>query len=230
MNHDMVPLSTPGGGFQTPRDTLHITRIPSSSLINQQMTATFDNFHALANITRARRRKRKQTANNDDNDSEMTGEELTARREQDRANDEKLRNFDRQVRFTSFRWHSSRFYPSVIRSVYGQELKSTATLFLEAKKKLTENIATHKYQFISRLEVSYSLAIFNTAFTNIRPQTNIRTMMKDPAFANGTDDNVRDRCKEAMNSSTFEYVWYYLKDVIDYDQSQELGQYFIKGR
>lgn len=42
------------------------------------------------------------------------------------------------------------------------------------------------------------------------------------------DDNAfREHCFENLSSSTFHFIWHYLRGMIDFDNSEELGQFYI---
>lgn len=185
-----VPIHTPTSGLSAPIHT------PTSGLSNEPLTPNHDNFHTLSGAPRHPRKRK----NNDEDAKES-------------ADAQKLREFELQVRFTSFRWHSARFYPSVIRSVYGQDISSTDTIYIQAKKKLQDNVHTHKNVWLSKLE------------------SNIRGLIgKFPEFSTRSDSEVRKFCADRLNNSTFNYLWYYLDGRINYGKSSPLGQFFFQSK
>jgi hypothetical protein len=82
----------------------------------------------------------------------MTGEEVEEVERQEEYELQKLREFDQQVRLTTFRWHSNKFASQIIRQVYG-DLKETDPAWQIHKVKLFDNVRTQKNQMLAKLEV-----------------------------------------------------------------------------
>jgi len=83
----------------------------------------------------------------------MTAEEIEEVERQEEYEQQKLREFDQQVRLTSFRWHSNKFASQIIRQVYG-DLQETDQIWQSSRIKLFDNVRTQKSQMLARLEVS----------------------------------------------------------------------------
>jgi hypothetical protein len=125
--------------------------------------------------------------------------------------EDKLREFDQQVRLTTFRWHSNKFASEVIRQVYGSDLKETDPTWQSSRVKLFDNVRTQKNRMLARLEDHLKA-----------------TRQKCPQqWALGDDDFRADRF-EVLNASTFQHIWYYLEGRVDFDRSEDLGRYFIR--
>jgi len=59
-----------------------------------------------------------------------------------------LSDYDGDVRWLSFRFHSNRFYDATIRKHFGAEICDTSRIFEKAKQKMIDNIKSHKSQMI----------------------------------------------------------------------------------
>ena len=77
-----------------------------------------------------------------DTDVTAADEELIA------AQDRALRDFDREVRWLSFRYHSNRFFAATIRKHFGQDLVDTDSIFCRAKQKIIDMTKSHKNQML----------------------------------------------------------------------------------
>lgn len=84
----------------------------------------------------------------------MTEEEIEEVEREEEYEQQKLREFDQQVRLTTFRWHSNKFASQIIRQVYGSDLKETDPTWQSSRVKLFDNVRTQKNQMLARLEVS----------------------------------------------------------------------------
>jgi len=84
----------------------------------------------------------------------MTEEEIEEVEREEEYEQQKLQEFDQQVRLTTFRWHSNKFASQIIRQVYGSDLKETDPTWQSSRVKLFDNVRTQKNQMLARLEVS----------------------------------------------------------------------------
>jgi hypothetical protein len=55
-------------------------------------------------------------------------------------------------------------------------------------------------------------------------------MRDQPHLATMEDDELRALSAKNFNASNFEHIWYYDEGYIDYDQSSELCQFFVKSK
>jgi hypothetical protein len=81
----------------------------------------------------------------------MTAEEIEEAEPQEEHEQQKLREFDQQIRLTTFRWHSNMFVNQIIRQVHVNE---TNQAWQSSKVELFENPRTQKNQMLAKLEVS----------------------------------------------------------------------------
>jgi hypothetical protein len=116
-----------------------------------ELTPNHENFQTLMKQPAHRVRKRKSGSTTTAGE-ETSAEEEQAISEQESREAQLLREFDRAVRFTSFRFHSNKFHPAVIRKIYGN-IPSTSSVYVVAKTKLFDNVRTHKNNMIKKLEV-----------------------------------------------------------------------------
>ncbi|KAN0074943.1 hypothetical protein V8E54_007554 [Elaphomyces granulatus] len=79
----------------------------------------------------------------------MTAEEIEEAEPQEEHEQQKLREFDQQIRLTTFRWHSNMFVNQIIRQVHVNE---TNQAWQSSKVELFENPRTQKNQMLAKLE------------------------------------------------------------------------------
>ena len=156
----------------------------------------------------------------------MTEEEIEEVEREEEYEQQKLREFDQQVRLTTFRWHSNKFASQIIRQVYGNNLKETDPTWQSSRVKLFDNVRTQKNQMLARLEVSLppygkwiTVKCYLCRITSRQLAKNVRS--------NGLLAMMRF---EVLNASTFQHIWYYLEGRLDFDRSEDLGKYFIRSK
>lgn len=139
---------------QAPRSGTSSQRTRSPGRRNQVTpSGTYSEFLGLVNDPRPRKRKSASDLTQGERGA-MTAEEIEEVEQQEEYEQQKLREFDQQVRLTSFRWHSNKFASQIIRQVYGDDLQETDPIWQSSKIKLFDNVRTQKSQMLARLEVS----------------------------------------------------------------------------
>jgi helix-turn-helix protein len=100
-----------------------------------------------------------------------------------------LREFDRDVRITSFLYHSNTFHAAIIWKHFGSDLEDTKSVFTQARTKFFDNIKTQKNQMLKNLKKNLG---------EIREKYSTIWDLDDDAF--------RVKVSEMLNGSTFEHT------------------------
>ena len=157
---DSNPTSPLGSGSD-PNDTSRPD--PNSGLsyspISSQIIGSQIDFVEARQKSEGRKRRSnatlRETKSQGVNDDEAgNADDADAAMEKEQAEGVRLREFDHQVRLTSFRFHSSIFCAQIIQKVYGKQMTDRDSHYIPLRTKLMDNVRTHKCEHLKRLEVS----------------------------------------------------------------------------
>ncbi|KAF1816370.1 hypothetical protein P152DRAFT_454635 [Eremomyces bilateralis CBS 781.70] len=124
---------------------------------------------------------------------------------------EYIRRLDRVIRWNTFLTHSNINAYNMIDFVTDGKVAVDASEFWILRTKILDNVRTYKNKMLARFEI------------------HIKSLIEiEPWIKNMNEDGLRKRLESKFNAQNFLFVWYYMKDYIDVDNSAPLGKWFMK--
>jgi hypothetical protein len=118
---------------------------------------------------------------------------------------------DRLIRFNVFLTHSNLNANELIDHITDSSLPHETPQFAKLRTKLMENTRSHKNKTIDNLE------------------DHIAILLKDNGWLKDMgDEGFKRYLHSHLNQQNWQHIWVYMKDYVDYENSSELGKWFMK--